>query len=103
MLFTIANFLRFRLFLFGIPFPNNVKRSIVAAIEALADDPRPEGVTKLTAKHDLYRIREGGYRIVYEVLDKKLIVHVAKVGDRKEIYQKLERVYPSLLQKKKKK
>ena len=57
------------------------------AIDALAVEPRPNGATKLAGQTDLYRIREGDYRIVYTVQDAVLVVVVVAIGDRKEIYR----------------
>jgi mRNA interferase RelE/StbE len=53
----------------------------------LQDNPRPQGVKELAGEEDLYRIREGGHRIVSTIQDKKLIVLVVKIGDRKEVYR----------------
>jgi hypothetical protein len=39
-------------------------------------------------KH-IYRIREGSYRIIYQVLDERLIIYVLHVGDRKDVYKNL--------------
>ncbi|MDD2467306.1 MAG: type II toxin-antitoxin system RelE/ParE family toxin [Desulfobulbus sp.] len=61
-------------------------KKILSKIEKLADDPRPTGSQKLTGL-ELHRIRQGVYRIVYSIEDNKLIVHVVKVGHRKEIYR----------------
>ena len=58
------------------------------AIDALATDPRPHGVEKLTGQNNLYRIREGDYRIVFEIRDAQLVVLVVAVADRKEIYRR---------------
>ena len=58
-------------------------------IQALADNPRPEGVKKLKGSGDLYRIRSGVFRIIYQIEDIRLIVLIVKVGDRKDIYRGL--------------
>ena len=63
----------------------DIKR-ILAKIEQLADDPRPPGNQKLTG-FELYRVRQGCYRIVYSIQDSELVVHVVKVGHRKEVYR----------------
>lgn len=42
------------------------KEKMIAAIETLADQPRPRGCKKLKAYKDGYRIRIGNYRIIYE-------------------------------------
>ncbi|MDP4186726.1 MAG: type II toxin-antitoxin system RelE/ParE family toxin [Bacteroidota bacterium] len=52
----------------------------------LANDPRPPGCKKLKG-HQGYRIREGNYRVIYEINDKILTVTVIDAGDRKDIYE----------------
>ena len=54
-----------------------LKARIVAAIDALADDPRPPGVAKLAGHRDLWRVRVGDWRVVYRVEDGALLVLVA--------------------------
>ena len=57
----------------------------VKRLHALRTSPRPPGVTKLEGLDHLYRIREGGYRIVYAIREKDLIVLAIKNGARAEI------------------
>lgn len=59
---------------------------ILKRIEALRDDPRGEGCVKLSAQ-ERYRVRQGVYRIVYEIRENELIVMVVKVGHRSAIYK----------------
>ncbi|WP_018994276.1 type II toxin-antitoxin system RelE/ParE family toxin [Thioalkalivibrio sp. ALgr1] len=59
---------------------------ILARIAALADDPRPTGSEELSAQ-ERYRVRQGVYRIPYEIQDDRLIVTVVKVGHRREVYR----------------
>lgn len=59
---------------------------ILARIEALQDDPRPPGCEKLSGL-ERYRIRQGVYRILYEIADEVLTVVVVKVGHRREAYR----------------
>jgi len=59
---------------------------ILNRIEALADDPRPPGCEKLSAR-ELYRIRQGNYRILYEIHDDVLVIVVVKVGSRSVVYK----------------
>ncbi len=68
----------------GIP-KADVKR-ILARIEALADDPRAPGCEKLGGA-ELYRARQGSYRIVYAIRDRVLVVEVIRVGHRREVYR----------------
>jgi mRNA interferase RelE/StbE len=61
-------------------------KKILSKIERLSDDPRPIGSQKLTG-FELYRVRQGQYRIVYSIKDIELFVHVVKVGHRKDVYR----------------
>lgn len=64
-------------------------RRVQAAIELLAEDPRPSGAKKLVGgSGEEWRVRTGNYRIVYEIKDGELIVLVVAVGHRREIYQR---------------
>ncbi len=64
-----------------------VRRRIQAAIEVLADNPRPPTATRLVGGYGEWRIRTGDYRIIYEIEDDRLLVLVLAVGHRREIYQ----------------
>jgi mRNA interferase RelE/StbE len=66
--------------------PKKDVRRILSAIELLADDPRPPGTKKLSGQ-ERYRLRQGNYRILYEIEDDRLIVCVVRVGDRREVYR----------------
>ena len=59
---------------------------ILERIRSLAEEPRPAGCEKLSSQ-ERYRIRQGVYRIIYEIKDARLIVLVVKVGHRREVYQ----------------
>ena len=56
------------------------------AILGLADNPRPSGCKKLKGRLG-YRIRQGDYRIIYDIFDRVLIVDVIALGHRKDIYE----------------
>ena len=61
-------------------------KKILSQIEQLADDPRPTGCRKLTG-FELYRVRQGQYRIVYSIQDNRLLINVVKIGHRKDVYR----------------
>jgi mRNA interferase RelE/StbE len=63
-------------------------RRVQAAIELLAEEPRPSGARKLVGGDGEWRVRTGGYRIVYEISDGVLLVLVVAVGHRREVYQR---------------
>jgi mRNA interferase RelE/StbE len=60
---------------------------VVEAIQGLADRPRPQGARKLQGYDDVYRIRVGQYRVVYEIVENRVLVIVLKVGHRKDIHR----------------
>lgn len=62
------------------------RRGVVEKIRKLADDPRPGGCEKLSGQ-DRYRVRQGNFRIIYSINDDRLVIHVVKVGDRKDVYR----------------
>jgi mRNA interferase RelE/StbE len=56
---------------------------------ALAENPRPAGSVKLQGHQQLYRIRIGDYRVVYEIDDSNELVSIALVAHRREVYRDL--------------
>jgi mRNA interferase RelE/StbE len=67
-------------------FPKVDVKRILQRIRSLADDPRPQGCEKLSGQ-ERYRLRQGVYRIVYEIDDNVLVVLVVKVGHRRDVYR----------------
>ena len=61
---------------------------IMERIHKLAGNPRPHGSQKLTGPAERYRLRQGDYRILYEIRDEVLIVTVVNVGHRKDVYRR---------------
>ena len=66
-------------------FPKKDVKKILGKIDTLGEDPRPAGVKKLSGSN-YYRVRQGMYRIVCEIVDDALIVTVIKVAHRSSIY-----------------
>jgi len=56
------------------------------AVGLLAEEPRPGGCKKLKGYKDLWRIRVGDYRVIYQIADKIRLVRVERVGNRKDVY-----------------
>ena len=65
---------------------SDVLRRLEEAISGLGEEPRPQGARKLQGVEDLYRIRVGDYRVIYQIQDKALVVLVVKIGHRGEVY-----------------
>lgn len=59
---------------------------LVDAIQALGRNPHPEGCVDLGGREG-YRIRVRDHRILYSVEDDRLIVEVARVGPRGDVYK----------------
>lgn len=66
-----------------------VQLKISRVIDALAADPRPLKAQKLQGLKDLYRIRAGDYRIIYQVQARRLLVLVVRIGHRRDVYRGL--------------
>ena len=66
--------------------PPKDRKRIARRIEGLAAEPRPQGCEKLSGE-EKYRLRQGAYRILYEIVDQELIVTVVKIGNRRDVYR----------------
>ena len=65
-----------------------LRRRIARRIDSLTNDPRPDGVVKLTdVSPPLYRLREGDYRVVYAIHDDRLVVLVVRAAHRSQAYR----------------
>jgi len=62
-----------------------VRRWIQAALELLADNPRPPAATQLARGSGEWRVRTGDYRIVYDIEDDRLVVLVLRVAHRGDV------------------
>jgi mRNA interferase RelE/StbE len=63
------------------------RRRIVARLQELSANPRPQGSEKLAGYTDRYRVRQGNYRIVYLIDDARREVTIFKVGHRRDVYR----------------
>ncbi len=63
------------------------QRRIAKKIDALATTPRPVGCRKLAGPDAFYRIRIGDFRVIYSIKDRKLIILIIRVGNRRDIYR----------------
>lgn len=66
--------------------PNQDVARILSRIDQLAENPRAEGCIKLTGRES-YRVRQGIYRIIYDIRDGVLVVNVVKVAHRAKVYK----------------
>jgi mRNA interferase RelE/StbE len=66
--------------------PTKDRRRLVARFQKLSSDPRPPGSEKLSG-HELHRIRQGNYRVLYSIHEQELVILVIKVGHRRDVYR----------------
>lgn len=64
------------------------RRRVQAAIDLLAEDPRPPGARQLVGGAGEWRVRTGDFRIIYDIRDRELVVLVIKVGHRRDVYER---------------
>lgn len=71
--------------------PKAVQKRIGEVVDALREEPRPQGAVKLTGI-EACRLRVGTYRIAYAIRDERLIVLIVKVAHRSSIYRDIEAI-----------
>jgi mRNA interferase RelE/StbE len=59
---------------------------IVERIRSLADNPRPPQAKKLSGE-EKYRIRQGDYRILFQIHEDIVTVMVVKIAHRRDVYR----------------
>lgn len=67
--------------------PKQDLKRVRVKIDKLESNPRPSDCTKLKDSQNVYRIRAGDYRILYQIKDEILLVLVVKVAHRREAYK----------------
>ncbi|MBM3178852.1 MAG: type II toxin-antitoxin system RelE/ParE family toxin [Chloroflexi bacterium] len=67
--------------------PRQMITRIIAAVADLSNDPYPSGVKKMVGSERSYRIRVGDYRVIYEIIENKLIIEIIRVRHRRDVYR----------------
>ena len=67
--------------------PNKDVKRILNRIKLLQENPRADGCVKLS-NQEKYRVRQGIYRIIYEIQDAELIILVVKIAHRAQVYKR---------------
>ena len=60
---------------------------IISVVESLANNPFPSGVRKLQGAEKTYRIRSGNYRVIYEVIQERIVIVIVRIRHRKDAYR----------------
>ena len=58
---------------------------IISALLGLEQNPRPRGIEKVRGT-ELWRIREGDYRLIYHIDDEEKIITIVRIGHRRDVY-----------------
>ncbi|MEW6140332.1 MAG: type II toxin-antitoxin system RelE/ParE family toxin [Thermodesulfobacteriota bacterium] len=66
--------------------PKHYQRLVRERVDLLSKDPRPHGCKKLQSQTG-YRVRQGPYRIIYEIDDSALVVTISNIKPRREVYR----------------
>jgi mRNA interferase RelE/StbE len=67
----------------------DVQHLLARRIDGLTKNPRPRTAEKLESEDNLYRVRQGDYRIVYQIRDKVLLILIVRIGHRGDVYRDL--------------
>ncbi len=60
---------------------------IIAKIQSLSENPKPQGSRKITGSQNDWRIRIGAYRAIYEIDEQEKRVRIMRVRHRREAYR----------------
>ena len=66
-----------------------VQRQLTGKLKRLKDNPRPADCKKIRGADNIYRLRSGVYRIVYQIFDDRILVVVVRIAHRKDVYKRL--------------
>ncbi len=64
-----------------------IRDKIIEIIDDLNINPVPDEAKKIKGSNNIYRIRQGTYRIVYQIYKNELLVIVIRVRHRKDVYR----------------
>ena len=67
--------------------PAKDRGRIVSRVQGLAQNPRPPGAEKLSGQ-ERYRLRQGDYRILYEIHEQVLRIVLVKIAHRRDVYRR---------------
>jgi len=65
------------------------RKRVARRISALTESPHPKEARKLSGADDLWRIRVGDYRVIYQIQDRILLIVIVRIGHRGDVYRRL--------------
>jgi mRNA interferase RelE/StbE len=70
-------------------FPKKELIRIKKKIDGLSENLPDPATTKMKGNNPFHRVRTGNYRIVYQIIEDRLVILVVKIGHRKDLYKRL--------------
>ena len=71
-----------------------IQERLAMAVDRISDNPRQPGIIKLKGQRQVYRIRVGDWRVIYQIVDKDNLIFVGKIAHRsKGTYSDLEELF----------
>jgi mRNA interferase RelE/StbE len=67
--------------------PSDIRSRVTQSLFSLEHNARPPGITKLTGSANLWRVRVGDYRILFEIDDPAQTVLVLRIVHRRDAYR----------------
>jgi len=68
--------------------PRGIAKRIDAELKSIAEDPAAyQGDWKPLQGSPFWRLREGGWRAICEIINNELIIYVLKIGSRGDVYK----------------
>jgi len=64
----------------------HIKKRIIKKIKLIKQNPR-EGIPLVGNLKGLWKIRDGEYRTIYQIVQNKLIIYILNINNRKKIYK----------------
>lgn len=66
--------------------PRSIGVRIARAIDNLATEPRKGAVRPMVGTKS-WRLRVGDYRVIYDIVDEKLVILIIRVKHRRDMYK----------------
>ena len=67
--------------------PSSRYTRLDGVIRSLEENPRPHGYEPVVNEENIFRCRDGDFRILYSIDDSRLRIRIARVRDRKDVYR----------------
>ena len=81
--------------------PTDIRQALARCVSALAENPRPSDSRKLEGTYDCYCLRQGDYRLVYTILEDRVVVLVLRAGHRGDVCRGVPELARALRKRKK--